>query len=94
MDSYDIASGIRDVSKWSPRMREPLEKVYGAEGVAELWSAFIDGFPDAFGENRGRMSEEDLKRIKAQTLILHGAKDPLVSKDHPPYLKKMIQFNE
>lgn len=82
------------MSKWSPKMRESLEKVYGAEGLANLWSAFVDGYHDAFGLNGGRMSEDDLRRIRAQTLIMHGAKDPLVSKDHAPHMRKMIKFNE
>lgn len=70
-----------------------MEDVYGDE-LPKLWSAFIDGYKDAFGANGGRMSEEDLKRIKAHTLILHGAKDQLVSKDHPPLMRKMIRSNE
>lgn len=93
-ERLNIDLGIRDISKWSPKMRASLEQVYGADEVQKLWSEFVDGFPDAFGENRARMSEKDLERIRAHTLIVHGAKDELVSKDHPPYLKKMIRFNE
>ena len=28
---------VEDVSKWSPRMREPMEAVYGVEGFPNLW---------------------------------------------------------
>lgn len=93
MECCIIESGIRDVSKWSPKMREPAEKVYG-DDFPRLWSDFVDGFKDAFGADGGRLSEEDLERIEARTLILHGAKDQLVSKDHPPLLRKLIKFNE
>lgn len=36
-------SAIRDVSKWSAKMRQPLEEVYGTEGFPKLWEAWIDG---------------------------------------------------
>lgn len=71
-----------------------MEEVYGVDEFPKLWSAFVDGFKDGFGANGGRMSEEDLKRIEARTLIVHGGKDPLVSADHPPLMRKMIKFNE
>ena len=32
-----IVLQVEDVSKWSPRMREPLEAVYGVEGFPKLW---------------------------------------------------------
>lgn len=75
-------------------MREPLEQIYGADMVAELWAGFVDGFPNAFGPDGARMTDDDLKRIKAQVLIVHGGKDQLVSKDHPPFMQKMIANTE
>lgn len=88
-----IESGIRDLSKWTPRMRAPAEGVFG-DDFPRIWSDCVDGFKDAFGANGGKMSEKDLKRIEARTLILHGAKDEMLSKDHPPLLIKCIKFNE
>ena len=32
-----IVLQVEDVSKWSPRMREPMEAVYGVEGFPKLW---------------------------------------------------------
>lgn len=92
--NYIIELGIRDVSKWSPKMRATMEAEYGVDEFPKLWSAFVDGFKDAFGANGARMSEQDVKRIDARTLIMHGAKDPLISPDHIPFMKKMIRFNE
>lgn len=34
---------VRDVSKWSARMRQPMEEVYGAEVFAKTWEAWVDG---------------------------------------------------
>lgn len=71
-----------------------MEDEYGADELQKLWSAFLDGFNDAFGANGAIMSEEEVKRIEARTLIMHGAKDPVLSADHPPIMRKMIKFNE
>ena len=35
--SDDSSLQVEDVSKWSPRMREPMEAVYGVEGFPKLW---------------------------------------------------------
>lgn len=34
---------VRDVSKWSARMRKPMEDMYGAEVFAKMWEAWVDG---------------------------------------------------
>lgn len=34
---------MRDVSKWSARMRQPMEEVYGVQVFAKLWEAWVDG---------------------------------------------------
>lgn len=36
-------SEVRDVSKWSARMRQPMEEVYGEQVFAKLWEAWVDG---------------------------------------------------
>lgn len=36
-------SEVRDVSKWSARMRQPMEEVYGVQVFAKLWEAWVDG---------------------------------------------------
>ena len=34
---------VRDVSKWSERMRAPMEATYGKEGFEKVWHAWVDG---------------------------------------------------
>lgn len=43
-EELKIYDGIRDVSKWSARMREPLEKLYGAEYFKTKWAEWVDTF--------------------------------------------------
>lgn len=85
---------IRDVSKWSAKMRGPMEKVYGVEYFAQLWSEWIDAMIQLYEKNNGNICKELLGDIKAKTLIVHGAKDPMVLAEHIPFLRKSIQSNE
>lgn len=39
----------------------------------------------------GDICKDDLKKIKAKTLIIHGIKDPLVPLEHPDYLHHHIK---
>lgn len=85
------SEGVRDVSKWSSKMREPMEKVYGPEYFAELWSQWIDGVLRIFNERKGDICTDELASIEAETLILHGAKDPMIAAEHVPFLRKAIK---
>lgn len=38
-----FTAAVRDVSKWSARMRQPMEEMYGAEVFAKMWEAWVDG---------------------------------------------------
>uniref|UniRef100_A0A8C4ZMV3 AB hydrolase-1 domain-containing protein n=1 Tax=Gadus morhua TaxID=8049 RepID=A0A8C4ZMV3_GADMO len=38
-----IYHAISDVSKWSARMRKPMEDMYGAEVFPKIWKAWVDG---------------------------------------------------
>lgn len=89
-DELKIYDGIRDVSKWSPRMREPLEKLYGAEYFKTNWEKWVDTFKAIHEERNGDLCKEHLKYIKADTLILHGEKDPMLAKEHVPYLMQQL----
>ncbi|CAO1427093.1 unnamed protein product [Diamesa hyperborea] len=86
----EIYDSIRDISKWSPKMREPLEKLYGAEYFKDTWEKWVDTFKLIYKEKNGDLCKEHLKNIKAPTLILHGEKDPMIASEHVPYLLKNI----
>lgn len=83
---------IRDVQKWSPRMREPFIKLYGERYFSDTWSAWVNSFQTILKDNKGDICCEELSKIDIPTLILHGAQDPLVPMEHPVYLHKNIKY--
>ncbi|EAT37417.1 AAEL010592-PA [Aedes aegypti] len=85
-----IYENIRDVSKWSARMREPMEKVYGVDGFPKVWSAWVDGMLGIYKQRSGDICKEVLGQIRAPTFILHGAKDPMIVPEHVPHLQGSI----
>lgn len=89
-EELKIYGGIRDISKWSAKMREPLEKLYGAEYFKTKWENWVDTFSVIYKERNGDLCKGFLKDIKAETLILHGEKDPMLAKEHVPYLMQNI----
>lgn len=93
-DEVKIYESIRDVSKWSARMREPMEQVYGRDGFAQLWSEWVDAVLKIYKEQSGDICKELLKKITAQTLVVHGAKDPMIVPEHVPYLLNGIKGSE
>lgn len=72
-------------------MREPLEKLYGAEYFAKTWNDWVDTFVKLSKESNGDICSDDLTNIVARTLILHGAKDPMIAPEHIPFLMDKIQ---
>jgi valacyclovir hydrolase len=89
-DELKIYENIRDISKWSAKMREPLEKLYGAEYFRTKWENWVDTFKQIYKENDGDLCRKYLDKIKTETLILHGEKDPMLAKEHVPYLLQKI----
>uniref|UniRef100_A0A8D3B4Q7 AB hydrolase-1 domain-containing protein n=2 Tax=Scophthalmus maximus TaxID=52904 RepID=A0A8D3B4Q7_SCOMX len=87
----DLYDAVRDVSKWSARMRQPLEDVYGAEAFADTWEAWVDGVAQFIKRPAGNICMELLPLITCPTLIIHGEKDPMVPTLHAQYLHKHIQ---
>lgn len=71
-----------------------MEEIYGKEGFAQLWSDWIDGIVDLAAAAGGDICKTDLPKIRAKTLIVHGAKDPMIAPEHVPYLLKHIQHTE
>ncbi|XP_013880160.1 valacyclovir hydrolase [Austrofundulus limnaeus] len=82
---------VRDVSKWSARMRRPMEETYGDQGFAELWASWVDGISQFVHRPEGSICMELLPLISCSTLIVHGEKDPMVPGFHPQYLHKHIK---
>lgn len=90
-EDLKLYDAVRDVSRWSPRMRQPMEEVYGADVFAKTWEAWVDGIAQFADRPEGSICMELLPLIKCQTLIIHGEKDPMVPSFHPQYLLKHIK---
>ena len=80
---------IRDLSKWSKKMLEPLEQEYGRDGLHQLWNSWLDVLEEVY-HSGGNICKDMLSKIKCPTLILHGMKDPIVPNFHPTYLAANI----
>jgi valacyclovir hydrolase len=73
-------NAIRKIATWSPRAAEAMRAVYG-DGLDALWERYVDGQVALF-EAGGNLYREQLSRIGCPTLVLHGARDPLVPAFH------------
>lgn len=79
---------IRKISAWSPRAAQAMRAVYGDE-LEALWERYVDGQVALF-EAGGDLYREELAKLRCPTLILHGARDPLVPGFHPQFLHRGI----
>merc|ERR1712127_675603 len=80
---------VADVSKWSPRMRAPMEAVYGEEDFPRLWGAWCQAYRDYYSRG-GDICSTRVKEILCPTLIIHGAKDAMVAPEHVEFLHQNI----
>ncbi|XP_076132691.1 valacyclovir hydrolase [Alosa pseudoharengus] len=85
-----IYNSVRDVSRWSERMRRPMEEMYGAEYFRNTWGAWVDGISQFTHNPRGSICMELLPQISCPTLVVHGQKDPMVPSFHPQFLSEHI----
>eukprot|EP00096_Caligus_rogercresseyi_P007236 TRINITY_DN2503_c0_g1_i3.p1 TRINITY_DN2503_c0_g1~~TRINITY_DN2503_c0_g1_i3.p1 ORF type:complete len:289 (-),score=47.83 TRINITY_DN2503_c0_g1_i3:92-958(-) len=81
---------VKDVSKWSPRMREPLEKVYGVDGFPRIWAEWVEAVEKILRDNEGDICKNLLRNIQCPTFIIHGDKDAMVAPEHPQFLEQNI----
>jgi valacyclovir hydrolase len=81
-------NAIRKISAWSPRAAEAMRAVYG-DALDGLWDRYVDG-QEALYEAGGDLYRPLLAQVKCPTLILHGAKDPLVPRLHPEAIHRGI----
>ncbi|NXN28509.1 BPHL hydrolase, partial [Nycticryphes semicollaris] len=86
-----IYNGIRDVSKWSEKVKKPLEEMYGHKYFAKTCEAWVDGISRFAEKPDGNICQELLPDIKCPTFIIHGEKDPLVPRAHAEYIHKHIK---
>lgn len=82
--------GIRDINKWSEKMKAPMIQIYGEDYFRNTWSNWIDAMLRLYKKQNGDLCKQVLSKIKCPTLIIHGAKDVMVLPEHPTYLKQKI----
>ncbi|XP_045472739.1 valacyclovir hydrolase-like [Harmonia axyridis] len=87
IDRYEIT---QDIDNWSEKIKAPLLKIYGEEALREIQNSTFQANVDILYEG-GDIAATLLKYIECPTLILHGAKDPLVSPKHAQYLHENIK---
>ncbi len=85
MTAFDA---IRKISTWSPRAAEAMRGVYGEE-LDDLWERYVCGL-EAIHAGGGDLYRALLSKIRCPTLILHGARDPLVPAVHPEAIHRGI----
>jgi valacyclovir hydrolase len=79
---------IRKISAWSPRAAEAMRAIYGDE-LDELWDRYVAG-QEALFEAGGDLYQALLAKVTCPTLVLHGAKDPLIPGLHPEAIHRGI----
>ncbi|RLU24479.1 hypothetical protein DMN91_002568 [Ooceraea biroi] len=89
-DETKAYENIRDINKWSERMRTPMIQAYGEDYFRQTWTNWIDGMLKLYDKQNGDVCKQALSRIKCPTFIIHGAKDALVLPEHSTYLKQNI----
>ncbi|WAR12425.1 BPHL-like protein [Mya arenaria] len=84
-------TGIKDISNWSEKMRSPFLALYGEKYFREQWQNWVDAFQNYYDSRNGDICIQEVEKIKAKTLIVHGLKDPLVPLEHPDFLHQTIK---
>lgn len=85
----ELFERTRDINKWSRKMRELLDPVYGAD-LAPMWSKWVDCMVAVYNRDNGNICDDRLSLIQCPTLIVHGDKDPMVPPIHPQHILKNI----
>ena len=88
-NELEYLESIRDISTWNPKVRDPLYHIYG-DSLQSLWTDVIATVNKITSKNDGDICKGELCSIKCPTLILHGARDPMVPCLHSEYLHSHI----
>nr|XP_025746827.1 valacyclovir hydrolase isoform X1 [Callorhinus ursinus] len=89
-----IYQGIRDVSKWSEKIRKPLETLYGYDYFAKTCEKWVDGIKQFKHLPDGNICGHLLPLVQCPTLIVHGEKDPLVPRSHADFIHKHVRGSQ
>ncbi|XP_075069095.1 serine hydrolase BPHL [Mixophyes fleayi] len=90
-EDLELYNAVKDITKWSPKMREPMEKLYGEEYFAKTFAAWVEAMGNFRRKSDGNICRHLLPLIDCPTLIVHGLKDALVPLFHPHSLHKQMK---
>nr|KAF6504050.1 biphenyl hydrolase like [Rousettus aegyptiacus] len=85
-----IYQGIRDVSKWSEKIRKPLETLYGYDYFAKTCEKWVDGIKQ-FKHLPDGICRHLLPLVQCPTLIVHGEKDPMIPRFHADFIHEHVR---
>lgn len=73
-------NSIRDVNKWPSKLKKEAIEIYGIEYLKYLWENFVDLNQNIQAEITLDVIKPIIQKVKVETLILYGKKDPFI---HP-----------
>jgi pimeloyl-ACP methyl ester carboxylesterase len=80
-----------DLNVWSPKMLEPVLKLYGREYLIQMMNDWHKAVKDFYQEGGDRTFKDGLARISCPTLAIHGEEDPVLGVDHAEFLRDNIK---
>lgn len=83
-------TGLKDISQWTPALREKLEAVYGHEYLTRLWTSYCEYFEQVLRSKDGEVCRRFLPKVKCPTLVMHGQLDPVVPVHHGHFVADNI----
>lgn len=81
---------MKDISKWSEKMKAPLIALYTEKVLQEMWTGWCNVLIE-IAKNGGDICKNYLSQIECPTFILNGDKDPMIAPEHPSYLFSNIK---
>ncbi|KAF5286655.1 hypothetical protein FQR65_LT12486 [Abscondita terminalis] len=89
-EDMTACESIRDLNKWSDKMKSPLIKLYGEEEFKRILNEWLDTLNAIFRDG-GNICKHLLPAVQCPTLIIHGNQDPMLAKEHPKVFLENIK---
>ena len=92
-DDVDAWESLRDIQKWSPRVRDEKGAIHGGlERLQQLNDAATDGWIQLYHnpKTNGDICLSALHQVDCPTSVLHGGKDVICETKHAQYIARQI----
>uniref|UniRef100_A0A8C5QCU2 AB hydrolase-1 domain-containing protein n=1 Tax=Leptobrachium leishanense TaxID=445787 RepID=A0A8C5QCU2_9ANUR len=92
-EDLKLYNAVKDVSKWSEKMRKPMEALYGKEYFTKTFEAWVEAMNTFTSrpDGKGNICQHLLPFIECPALIIHGEKDVMVPPFHPRFIHQQIK---